>query len=278
MMETIFIDGNSGIPLIGLAYLGILTRNSNSLLQIRPITSCNMSCPFCSTDGGFRSKFKHNQFIVDCNYLLAWVKEVVDYYNEVDWAHIDSVGEPTLYKDLIKLIKGLKLIKGIKKVSMVTNGTLLKDKIKLLEEAGLDKINVSVHSLDKEKSKMLFGSEVYNINNVLKSLEELSKSKIDLWITPVYLPGVNDNDIEDIIKLVKKLKCNIGIQKYEIHKFGRKMDNVKKQNFDEFYEKLSYWENKYEIKLKFENIDIDISKVVKLPVKLRKNQKINVLV
>ena len=101
MMENIVIDGNSGIPLIGLAYLGVLTRNSNSLLQIRPITSCNLNCPFCSTDGGFKSKFRHNQFVVDCDYLLAWVKEVVDYYNEVDWAHIDSVGEPTLYKDLI---------------------------------------------------------------------------------------------------------------------------------------------------------------------------------
>lgn len=275
MMETIEINQDSGIPLIGLAYLGILTRNNNSLIQIRPTTICNLHCQFCSTAAGSFNIHPRN-FVIEKTYLVAWIKEVVDYLETVDIAHIDSVGEPTTYKDLPFLIKEIKKLK-VKQVSLVTNCSLLNEKlIKELKQAGLDKINISIHSLKEDKSKQLFGSNSYNIKKVLENITLLTKSGIEVWLTPVYLPGINEPDIEDIIKLSKKLNCNIGIQKYETHKYGRKMKSVKEETYHNFYKKINEWESKFNIQLGFKAKDIEVKKVKKLPVKFKLNEKVKI--
>src|SRR3989344_211831 len=253
-MELIKIDQDSGIPLIGLAYIGILTRNNNSLLQIRPTTICNMKCAFCSTAAN-SLKIHPRNFIVDKDYLVAWIKEVINYLEGIDIAHIDSVGDPTTYPDLIPLIKEIKKLK-IKTISMVTNGILLNN-IKGLKEAGLDKINISIHTLNKEKIK------------------ELLKNKLEVWLTPVYIQNFNEADIEDLIELSKELKCNIGIQKYEFHKYGRKM-KTKEETYYSFYKKINEWENKYNLKLGFKAKDIEVKKTKKLPQKFKLNEKINI--
>ena len=274
-MEIVTIDEKSGIPLIGLAYLGILTRNDNSLIQIRPTTVCNFYCSFCSTAANSINIHPRN-FIIEKDYLISWIKEVVDYLGEIDIAHIDSVGEPTTYPDLVYLVKEIKRL-GIKQVSMVTNGTLLNEKlIKELKQAGLDKVNVSIHSLKEDKSKQLFGNSSYNIKKVMENIKNLIKKNIEVWLTPVYFPGVNEPDIEDLIRLSKKLHCNIGIQKYETHKFGRKMKHVKEEAYHNFYKKINEWENKFNIQLGFKAKDIEVKKVKKLPIKFKLNEKIKI--
>ena len=163
---------------MGLEYIGVIARNRNSLLQIRPTTLCNLNCPFCSTDGGPRTQHQ-NQYVVELSYLLDWVREIVVHYGGLDWAHIDSVGEPFMYPQLLELVAGLKKIPNIKKVSMVTNGSLLTEKnIQQLVDAGLDKINISLHSLDAEKSKMLFGSPLYDVEKVVAAIKLLKKTVV----------------------------------------------------------------------------------------------------
>jgi len=271
-MELIKIDQDSGIPLIGLAYIGILTRNNNSLLQIRPTTICNMKCAFCSTAAN-SLKIHPRNFIVDKDYLVAWIKEVINYLEGIDIAHIDSVGDPTTYPDLIPLIKEIKKLK-IKTISMVTNGILLNN-IKGLKEAGLDKINISIHTLNKEKGKILFGKDSYDVEKVIENIKELLKNKLEVWLTPVYIQNFNEADIEDLIELSKELKCNIGIQKYEFHKYGRKM-KTKEETYYSFYKKINEWENKYNLKLGFKAKDIEVKKTKKLPQKFKLNEKINI--
>ena len=271
-MVLIKIDQDSGIPLIGLAYIGILTRNNNSLLQIRPTTICNMKCAFCSTAAN-SLKIHPRNFIVDKDYLVAWIKEVINYLEGIDIAHIDSVGDPTTYPDLIPLIKEIKKLK-IKTISMVTNGILLNN-IKGLKEAGLDKINISIHTLNKEKGKILFGKDSYDVEKVIENIKELLKNKLEVWLTPVYIQNFNEADIEDLIELSKELKCNIGIQKYEFHKYGRKM-KTKEETYYSFYKKINEWENKYNLKLGFKAKDIEVKKTKKLPQKFKLNEKINI--
>jgi len=271
-MEIVKIDQDLGIPLIGLAYIGILTRNNNTLLQIRPTTVCNMKCPFCSTAAN-SLKIHPRNFIVDKDYLVAWIKEVINYLEGIDVAHIDSVGDPTTYSDLIPLIKEIKKLK-VKTISMVTNGVLLNN-IKELKEAGLDKVNISIHTLNKEKGKLLFGKDSYDVDKVIKNIKELLKNKLEVWLTPVYIQNFNEADIEDLIELSKELKCNIGIQKYEFHKYGRKM-KTKEETYYSFYKKINEWENKYNLKLGFKAKDIEVKKTKKLPQKFKLNEKINI--
>lgn len=268
------INEKSGIPLVGVIQFGIIDRGT-SLLQIRTTTVCNMNCPFCSTDAGPFSKFHKNNFIVEPDYMIKWIKEIINLKNSDIHCNIDSVGEPTTYKELPYLIKEMSKIKEVKFISMQTNGTFLTEElINDLEKAGLNRIHISIHSLDSALSKKLFGSENYSINDIRNSLKLLSKSKIEVLLAPVYLPGINDSDILEIIKLAKEFNFRLGIQKYEEYKYSRKMKNVKKTNYYRFYNKLKEWEKEFNIKLTLNPKDLQVEKAKSLPKVFDINEKI----
>ena len=272
--KIILVSKKSGIPLIGSVFIGILDRGS-SLLQVRATTICNMNCQFCSTDGGPFSEFHKIHFIVEPKYLLEELEKISKYKGYNLHYNIDSVGEPTSYPYLIELIEGIKKIKDVAKISMQTNGTLLNKKfIDSLEKAGLNRINVSVHSLDSLKAKMLFGSDNYDVQKVIDMLKYIKNTKIDLWITPVWIPNINDEDIKELIKFSKEHSFNIAIQKYETYQYSRKMKKSKKINYWKFYKQLEGWEKEFGIKLKFTEDDQTILKRKSLPLVFDINEKI----
>jgi hypothetical protein len=96
-------------------------------------------------------------------------------------------------------------------------------------------------------------------------------SKIHVLIAPVWFPGENDKDIEDIIKLIINLRSEgysekqiqIGIQKYLIYKTGRKLKKIRPKSWGYFYLQLSKLEKKYGIKLKLGPRDFGIHKRTK---------------
>lgn len=267
------ISKKNPIPLIGLVHISIVDRGSN-LLQIRPTTICNLNCPFCSTDAGNNSKHEKNEFIIELNYLIKWIREAIKLKecNEIE-ANIDTVGEALTYTHLKGLIKELKKIPEIRKISMQSNGILLtKEKISELEKAGLNKINFSIHSLDEELCKTLSGTKFYSIKKILESLNYLKDSKIETNLTPVYLPNVNDAEIPKLIKLSKELNFKLMIQKYEIFPHTRIMKKVKRLSWYKFYKKLEEWEKQYNIKLKYGPHDFDLKKAKRFPLLFERNE------
>ena len=67
--KTIYVHRDSGIPLIGSRIFGIVDRGSN-MLEVKPMTSCNINCIFCSVDEGISSK-KVVDFVVEKDYLVS---------------------------------------------------------------------------------------------------------------------------------------------------------------------------------------------------------------
>ena len=236
-----------------------------------------MKCTFCSTSANSYEMHPYN-YEVELDYLLYWIKEVIKLKdNQVNQINIDSVGEPTAYPKIIELIKEVKKIPEMNIVTMQSNGTILnKEKIKLLEEAGLNRINLSVHSLNQEQSKELFGSTNYNLNRILETCKLINESKIELNLTPVYLPKANDEEIGKLIEFAKELKCKISIQKYEIYRYSRKNKKVKEQNWYKFYKKLEELEKKYNYKLKLGPIDFKIERSKRVPLVMQRGDILTV--
>lgn len=276
MAKLTKINGESGIPLVGSIAFGIIDRGTN-ILQVRPTTLCNLNCLFCSTGSGVGTCLHQSDYEVEVNYLLRWIKEIACFKGNGVEIHIDSVGEPTTYKDLVKLIKGVRKLSEVDVISMQSNGTLLtKNKIKELEKAGLDRINLSIHSLNKTLARKLSGTNFYNIEDVVRVAKEISKSKIELLIAPVYLPGINDKDIENIVVFSKELGCKIGIQKYLPFKHGRRL-KVKNTNWYKFYNKLKELGKKHNINL----IGAEGIKCIRkksLPLIFKKKEKVHVTI
>ncbi len=275
MVNLINITRESGIPLLGNIAFGILDRGSN-LLQVRATTVCNEKCPFCSTNANNFSVHPNN-FIVDPDYLLDWLKSIIEIKqcNDIE-INYDSVGEPTSYPKLSYLITEIAKIPEVKKISMQTNGTLLnKEKILELEKAGLNRINLSVNTLDKEHAKLLSGYNIYDIEKIKDLAKFIKTTKIELLIAPVWIPNINDKDIIELIKFCKEINCLIGLQKYELYKYGRRMKKAKKINFYKFYRQLGAWEKEFNVKLKIGPNDYKIYRTKRLPLDFNINDVLN---
>jgi len=274
MIKLVNINENSGIPLVGSIAFGVIDRGSN-VIEVRPTTLCNLNCLFCSTGSGINPVSRDVNYEVEVNYLLRWVKEIVEFKGEGVEAHIDSVGEPAVYKDIVRLVKGIKTMPNIKSISMQSNGTLLdRSLVDKLKKAGLSRINLSIHSLNEDLSKKLSGVGCYDIKKVIKNIKYIAKSKINLLLAVVYLPGINDNDVEDLIKFAKDIKCNICLQKYSPYKHGRKL-KIKNLNWYQFYNKVKTLSKKYDINLAGSD-DMVFEKREYLPIVFKKNEKVYV--
>ncbi len=260
---------NRGIPLIGCIAFGCIDRGTN-LLQVRPTSVCNLNCPFCSVDSGVKSKYHKVNYEVDCDYLLEEVKKVVEYKNEEIEINLDSVGEVLCYPQIEELVKGLRKINNVKKISMQTNGFLYK-------KLDVDIVNFSLHALDPKLAKELAGVECYDVNLALENLKKyLKNSKVRLC--PVWIPKVNDEEIPKIISLAKELGCELGIQKYEIYSYSRQIKKAKPLNWWKFYNQLEKWEKEFDMKLKLTAKDVEIKKLKRIPEVFEKNDKVNVII
>ncbi|MEM2626892.1 MAG: radical SAM protein, partial [Ignisphaera sp.] len=180
------------IPLVGHIAFGVIDRCTN-VLQIRPITVCPYNCIYCSVDAGPFSMYRLSEFIVDARHLIKWVKNVYDVKSgEVIEGLIDGVGEPPLHPRIVEIVNELKKI--MPRVAIETRGyTLTKKLVNELAMAGLDRLNISIDTLNTEKGKYLQGVEWYNVNYVMKIIEYIVReTSIDVHLTPVWIPGIND--------------------------------------------------------------------------------------
>lgn len=244
--KAVYIHRNSGIPLIGSNSFGIVDRNT-SLIEVKPITSCNLNCIYCSVDEGISSK-KSVDYVVEKEYLVEELKKIIEFKeNSNIHIHIGTQGEPTLYADLVPLVRDLSKIKEIKKISLGTNGTLMGNEIAdELIKAGLAQFNISINSLDEKRSYKLAGCR-FDFKKWVNVIKYISKKSCGLMLTPVLVPGYNDEDIEGLVKFSKKLKCEMGIQNFLNYKHGR--NPAKAMPWEDFYKRLEGLEKKYKVKL-----------------------------
>ncbi|MEK6948851.1 MAG: radical SAM protein [Nanoarchaeota archaeon] len=272
---TIYIHKNSGIPLMGTNYFGLIDRGTN-IIEIKPITSCNLGCIYCSIDEGPLSRRKMD-FVVEKDYIIQELKALVDYKGEdyID-AHINAQGEPMLYADMVDLVRDIAKIPQVKSISIDTNGTLLHKKlIDDLAEAGLTRINLSLNALDQEIADKMAGFP-YNLKKVIELAYYIPK-KMDLIIAPVWLPGYNDEELVRLAKFAQEVGAGkncppIGIQNFLNYRFGR--NPVKPVELEVFYKKLQELEQKHGIKLINDEKMFKIKKCKELPKPFRKGQVI----
>ena len=265
--KAVYIHRNSQIPLIGNVSFGIVYRNS-SLIEIKPITSCNLNCIYCSVGEGQSSN--KVDFVVEKDYLVEELQKLIEFVNEPVEVHIGVQGEPFLYADLIPLIEDLHQNKQITIVSMDTNFTLV-TKSQLDHLAKFDKLrfNVSLDSMDPKIAEKLAGCP-YKLDYVLKMIQYAVDKGIKILIAPVYIPGHNNEELEKIVEFVKKLGVKaqakhplLGIQNFLNYKTGR--NPVKANNWQEFYEMIKTLEQKTGLKQKLSAEDFGIRKTKNLP-------------
>lgn len=127
-------------------------------------------------------------------------------------------GEPLMRDNVVEIVKILRDYGEAEDISMTTNGFFLKERINELVGVGLNRVNVSLHSLKPERFEFITG--VNGLAKVTSGIKEavnydLNKVKVNF----VALKGINDDEILDIIKFAEGL--GVHVQLIELHPVGR---------------------------------------------------------
>ncbi len=171
-------------------------------LRISVTDRCNFRCPYCMPAEvyGARYKFLPKPELLTFEEIIRLTKLLVELgINKVRL----TGGEPLVRNNLEELVAMLSQIKGIKDLTLTTNGYLLAQKAQVLKDAGLQRITVSLDSLDEEVFKQMNGRG-YGTRRVLEGIrraEEMGLSPIK--INAVVQRGVNDHTIVDLARHFK---------------------------------------------------------------------------
>jgi cyclic pyranopterin phosphate synthase len=138
-------------------------------------------------------------------------------------------GEPTVRKDFFDILKDMKQNSNIPKITMTTNGYRLNKIAKQLNGFGLDGINISIDSLNRETFKKLTGHDrLAEILEGIKILQDLNFKNIK--VNAVLLKDINDTH-EDFEKFGSFIKNNeIDFRFIELMQTGDNLDYFKKNH------------------------------------------------
>jgi len=136
---------------------------------------------------------------------LEQIHEVVDVTSKLGVKKIKITGgEPLMRKDILGLVAGISKIRGIEDISMTTNGILLDKFASELKEAGLDRVNISLDTLNLD----IYSKITQVDSGYLKDVKNGVNSAIRAGFYPVklnmvVLKGLNENRIEEMIDFAR---------------------------------------------------------------------------
>jgi cyclic pyranopterin phosphate synthase len=108
-------------------------------------------------------------------------------------------GEPLVRDDILSIVSSLKRL-GVRELGLTTNGVLFTGMASKLKEAGLDRVNISLDTLDPEKYEGITGGG--RLGNTLEAVEEAGLAGLTpVKINMVPMRGVNDDEILDFARL-----------------------------------------------------------------------------
>jgi len=109
-------------------------------------------------------------------------------------------GEPLVRLGFLELVAKLAQVKAIDDISLTTNGILLKDVALDLKKAGLNRVNISLDSLDRVKFERITRRD--KLEEVLQGIEAAKTADLNpVKINVVAMRGVNDDEILDFARL-----------------------------------------------------------------------------
>ncbi len=172
-------------------------------LRISLTDLCNLRCKYCMPEKGI-CKVEHNEVL-----SLEEIYEVAKVFVSLGVNKIRLTGgEPLTRKGIVGLVEKIGKLDGVKDLAMTTNGILLKKYARDLKSAGLNRINVSLDTLDEKKySQITRGGR---LQDVLEGIEEAkSVGLTPIKINTVLIGGFNVDEIEDFVNLTKTEEIDV---------------------------------------------------------------------
>lgn len=167
---------------------------AHTYLRVSLTDRCNLRCFYCMPEDGIQLMNKEN--IMSLEEIISIARTFRDL--GVDTLRLTG-GEPLVRKNFAYLVEELAKL-GLQ-LKITTNGILLDKYLDLFQKVGLKKINLSLDTLDKAKS--VFISKRDYFDRIMQNLEMALEMDMHVKLNIVLIKGVNDNEINDFIRLTK---------------------------------------------------------------------------
>ena len=163
-------------------------------LRISVTDRCNFRCTYCMP----REIFGRDYEFLSRDLLLSFeeITKVAAAFAAVGVNKLRLTGgEPLMRKGIERLIVSLKAVEGVDEVTLTTNGSLLVRDAAKLAAAGLDRVTVSLDSLDDE-TFMAMNDAGYPVEAVLDGIEAAAAAGLaPVKVNAVIKRGVNDGEV-----------------------------------------------------------------------------------
>jgi len=171
-------------------------------LRLSVTDRCNLRCIYCMPPEGV-DRITHDE--------VLRFEELIRICRVLASLGIGTVrvtgGEPLVRKGVVDFVGELKAVKGIKRVSITSNGVLLGKYLQALVSAGLDAVNISLDTIDNEKFHRLTKGE--GLDNILSSIDMALELGLEVKINCVPMRGFNEEDIVRLTALARDKKMAV---------------------------------------------------------------------
>lgn len=172
----------------------------HTYLRISLTERCNLRCTYCMPVAGIQLSPKSH--IMTCEEIYTIAKEFVAH--GVTKIRLTG-GEPLVRKDASLIMEKLALLPV--ELAITTNGVIVDKFIDQFKKCGIQKVNVSLDSLNSHKNNAITRRDYFT--KVYNNIKLLVKKGFDVKVNCVLIKGFNDNEIIDFIELTKKQSLQV---------------------------------------------------------------------
>ena len=164
-------------------------------LRISLTDKCNLRCRYCMPEEGV-CKRSHQEMMSEDEVVTA-----VEVAASLGIRKIRLTGgEPLVKKNIVSICRRVAKVPGIREICLTTNGILLPQLGKELRQAGVNRINLSLDTLDPEKYAYI--TRIGRLEQFRAGLQAALEAGFDkVKINAVLIGGFNENEIEDLAAL-----------------------------------------------------------------------------
>ena len=167
-------------------------RNIN-YLRISLTDRCNLRCVYCMPED---MTFRPRAELLQDDEIIR----LVHLFAELGFGKFRLTGgEPTVRANIIDLVREMAATPGVRKIAMTTNGLMLDRLARPLAEAGLQRVNISIDTLDPQKFKKL--TRWGKVEDVWAGIRAAEAAGLEIKLNAVVVRNYNDR--EDVVDLAR---------------------------------------------------------------------------
>ncbi len=167
-------------------------------LRVSVTKRCNLNCTYCGAECEKDSELTKEEIL---KFVGTFAKLGIEKVRLTG-------GEPLVRSDICEIAEGISKTEGIKKLALTTNGVLLAKYAERLKEAGVNAVNISLDTTDKEQYKRITGFDL--LDKVYEGIDEAERVGLSpIRLNAVLIRGQNDDQTEKLISIARDRKIDV---------------------------------------------------------------------